>query len=113
MPGNDLYCDGEGWVSLKGNMFYGNHTDVAFRFFGHRDDPHRAMDEAGWWKLQFRNLPVAKWSGSLPATEQQKQYIKRWVRDRNDTVQHGPRAEVPAFRGYLAEQKRSTLYQET
>ena len=97
------YTDAEGWLSPNGKMFYGTHVDVAFRFYGDTDDPHRRMDEAGWWRIRSQRQNAPEWVGLRPATPQQRQYIVRWVRERNNQHPLSHQAEVPPFRGVDAE----------
>jgi len=101
------YTDAEGWLSPNGKMFYGRHVDVAFRFYGHADDPYRSMDEAGWWRLRVQRRKTPEWVGLRPATPRQRQYITRWVRWRNHRypLPH-QQAEAPVFRGIEAELAR-------
>ncbi len=102
------YTDAEAWISPNGNMFYGTHVDVAFRFYGHTDGPHRHMDEAGWWRICSRSRNAPEWVGLRPATRQQRQYIVRWVRERNRRNPWSWQAEQPLFCGILAEQERAS-----
>lgn len=104
------YTDAEGWLSRNGNMFRGGHCDVAFRFFSHRDDPHSAMDEAGWWRLRTQNLRAPKWVGYLPATDEQRRYILRWVRERKRLAPRSLQAEAPLFCGVSAEMDRARRF---
>ena len=99
------YTDAEGCLSPNGKMFFGPHVDVAFRFFAHADDPYRRMEEAGWWRLRVQRRKTPEWVGLRPATPQQRQYITRWVQERNYQQPH-EQMKVPAFRGIEAELAR-------
>lgn len=71
-----------GWLSPRGVMFVGapnEHVAVAFRYYGHTDNPDRAMSEAGWWKLtNLGGNSKPMWVGECAATERQRRYIRSW-----------------------------------
>ena len=68
---------GNGYLSPKGNIFYGSHADVAFRFYGHTKSTgvEVSMEIAGWWKLCSVWRATPTWIGWLPATAAQQRFI--------------------------------------
>ncbi len=77
----------DGWLSPKGKMYSGTlgcHTLYEERFYGHADDPGKAMEQAGWWKLSsFLTAGCPTWIGVRPATLHQREYIVEWCKSWN------------------------------
>ncbi len=104
---NDI--PGNGWLSPKGTMFavsFNNHIRVTCRFYGHTSNPEHSMEQAGWWKLtDFLHRGRPEWLGYRRATQQQRDYIRRWCHRWNESLDnHGwvslttrKYVEVPEF----------------
>lgn len=86
--------DDHGWLSPDGEFIaceFGRHPALAEAEFPSAFDPEQAMDQAGWWRCSLR-LAVSMslrqaWSGLLPATMLQQEFIAGWCNRRGMILQ--------------------------